>query len=109
MANNMISPDKMKKAIIPELNPIMFSKENYNNDNSILMHKDKMRKYAVGYCCANELSVRPREDQFAIMYDVYGEEDNYPYIENGKYWCHLGWIGFIDIFIPDYFIENKGE
>ena len=102
----MISPELEKQAIIPELSSVLFNSENYNYDNNILRDKDKMRKYAVGYCCGEKLSIKPRKDQMAVMYDVYDEEEFPDYIDNGKYWCHLGDIAFIDAFIPSYFDEQ---
>lgn len=102
----MISPDKEKKIIIPKLNSAQFNIDNYNNNNSILMDRDKMRKYAVGWCYGEDLSVRPREDQIAVMYEVCGEQKFPYYIDDGKYWCHLGICGFIDVFIPTYFDED---
>ena len=50
------SKEKTDKAIIPKLNSVLFSADNYNYDNSILLYEDKIVRYAVGWCYTDELS-----------------------------------------------------
>ena len=99
----MLSPQAISRCILPKLNSSIFIKDNYNYNNSILADTDKMRKYAIGWCYSEELSYKCREDQIAVMYEVNNEESFPYYIDNGKYWCHISVVGFIDTFIPTYF------
>ena len=99
------SKEKLDKAIIPKLNSTLFNMELYNRDNSILLHFDKMKEYAIGWCFSDETCIPYRgqfDGEIAIMYEVPETE---VFIETGKYWNHLGIMSFINLFIPDYFNE----
>lgn len=99
---NRISKEKMDKAIIPKLNSALFTADNYEVDNSILLDEYKIKKYAIGWCYTDETSV-PYNTTFnkeiAIMYEV-PEKEN---IATGKYWQHLPLDSFIWLFIPSFF------
>lgn len=100
------SKEKTDEAIIPKLNSALFSADNYNYDNSILLYNDKIIKYAVGWCYTDELPIKYNTTflkEIAIMYDVPEDEIM---IDNGRYWSHISLDSFIVIFCPDFF---KGE
>lgn len=64
---------------------------------AIILNKDKIRKYAVGYCEADNIPCRPKPGFVAVMFDT--EEANYD-----KWWTHITKKEFITCF-P----ELKGE
>lgn len=87
-----------KMATIPKLNSALFTIENYNRDNSILLYFDKMQKYAVGWCYADETTIGCGFlGEIAVMYEVSADDER---LDEGKYWCHLGTRSFINLFIP---------
>jgi len=82
----MLSLDNLKK-----LNSECFSFQNYESnwwcvlDMDYIMSFDLIRvnvamaKYAIGYCEANRLTVRPREDSYAVMFEK----------EGVSFWFHI--------------------
>ena len=98
-----ISEKMTNKSIIPKLNSALFTADNYSSDNSILLYKDKLIKYALGWCYTDELNIRFNTTfnrEVTIMYEVPEDETG---IETGKYWNHLPLTSFIFYFIPAYF------
>lgn len=76
---------------IEKINPAEFTYEKWRNgpltqlgiENRFYSIKDNIhlvRKYAVGYCDAGQLDLRPKPEQFAVMFFKKGI---------GYFWTHL--------------------
>jgi len=97
-------------ACVPKLNSALFTYDNYNNDNSILLYPEKIQKYAIGWCYSEETTI-PKSGLFnndiAIMYEVPEGE----LIDAGRYWCHISKMSFADLLIPNFWNDDdwKGE
>lgn len=75
----------------PELNSILFTRENYEPDWCEALGIDyddsmnipclfaKINEYIIGYCDAVRLSFRPKENTYAVMFEKDGKH----------YWFHL--------------------
>lgn len=51
------------------------------------LYKNRLRKYAIGYCEGKELICRPKENQFAVMFD-----------KNNTFWFHMFKSEFYNVF-----------
>ncbi len=67
------------------VNEIFNIRSRYYN---ILENKEILRKYVDGYCFSEELNIKPKENQIAVMFCV---DDNY-------FWNHFRISEFIEIF-----------
>lgn len=85
--------------MIPKLDSTQFTYQRYNAggwidlgigyDDSFNNFKDKVKEYAIGYCDAKNLIIRPREGK-AIMFDMQ---------DGGEwFWLHLEDEFFNNIF-----------
>lgn len=52
----------------------------------------KIEKHMIGFCDASRLRIRPRNDSYAVMIDMNGEQ----------FWFHIS-----DISFEDYFYEKE--
>lgn len=101
MIRSKPSKEEMAKATIPKLNSSLFTAENYNVDNRLVLDEYKMTEYTVGWCWTDELSMcfnTTFNREIVVMYEVPEGE----FYDSGKYWFHLPLESFIMIFIPDY-------
>ena len=76
---------------LPELNSECFIYENYESNWWSLLDLDyaeamdvervmkAVKEYAVGYCESSRITLRPRSDSFAVMFEKDGE----------RFWFHL--------------------
>ena len=55
---------------------------------SLVAHKEDLVRYAVGYCEGDELTVRPKPGQYAVLFDYDGVE----------WWNHFTENEFVEIF-----------
>lgn len=101
----MISPENEAKISLPKFSPRSFTADSYNSNNSLLCYKDKLKKFALGWCYGEELDLRPRKDQIAVMFDVYSDiETDFPYIiDEGRYWFHMSVPQFLALFCETFF------
>ena len=96
---------------IPKLNSVLFTADNYNPDNSILLDKNKLVKYAVGWCYSDETTISrcytlggemvELGGEIAIMFEIPKNEEIH------KYWHHIGLDTFICLFIPKMLEEDN--
>lgn len=95
----MFTEKHEKMCVLQKLNSALFTIDNYNWDNSIILDFDKIKKYAVGWCDGDKVAVRPKENDIAVMYEVFDDDklENY-----GRYWCHLDKYSFAELFIPNF-------
>lgn len=56
--------------MIEEIDPERFLWEYYCQDMLAMLDSDDMARFAIGYCDAKRLSVRPRGDLFALMVEL---------------------------------------
>ncbi len=76
---------------LPQLNSECFTYENYESGWWNLLDLDFsdalevsnvmrcVKKYAVGYCDSSRVSVRPKRDSYAVMFEKNGE----------RFWFHI--------------------
>jgi len=50
----------------------------YTREGTIIANRDKIRKYAIGFCDGYKLSVRPKKNTVAVMFYT-----------NEHWWTHL--------------------
>ena len=65
-----------------------FGIEHFRFDN-LQDHKSKFKKNLLGYCFAEKLSCRPKENEVALMYEMNGK----------KFWFHIRNNEFIELFL----------
>ena len=90
------------KYIIPKLDSTLFTWSRWRNGSihdldiqacryaliTSIDGKQKLQKYAVGYCFGEELMCRPKQNQIAIMFEK----------NNLKFWFHLRIEEFVNVF-----------
>lgn len=102
----MISPENEAKISLPKFSPRYFTAESYNSNNNLLCYDDKLKKFALGWCYAENLDVKPRDGQIAVMFDVFNDdnETDFPYyIDEGRYWFHMSVPQFLALFCETFF------
>lgn len=65
-----------------------FGIEHFRFDN-LQYHKSKFKKNLLGYCFAEKLNCRPKENEVALMYESNGK----------KFWFHIRNSEFIELFL----------
>lgn len=99
-----LTKEHEEMATIPKLNSALFTTDNYEVDNSLLLYEDKIREYAIGWCYTDELPMRVNTTfhrEIAVMYEDPENE------EKPKFWMHLGLDTFIVLFIPKMLEEDN--
>jgi hypothetical protein len=51
----------------------------FNRFYSIIENEKVLKKYAIGFCKAEELNCRPKQNCFAVMFEI----------ENKRFWTHI--------------------
>ena len=80
----------------------LFTEENHEYDNSILLDRGLLKEFAIGWCYGEELSFRPG-DCIAVMIERLDVNTDEIY----RYWIHLDKASFIDLFIPDFWGKDN--
>jgi hypothetical protein len=87
--------------LIEELNPELFDWLTWRNGSitnvfkiphrtySLIANANTLRQYAIGYCRADRVPCKPKENHVAVMFNT-GEDYNW--------WTHLRKIEFEEIF-----------
>ena len=66
--------------MIEQINPELFIYEYYSADGLMVLDGDDLAMYAIGYCDASRLHVRPRTNLLALMVELPNGE---------KLWFHI--------------------